>query len=213
ISASANSNRRGRFSTRMTREPRMANMHVYSTPITPPPTTISVRGISGISKIWSLLTMVRPLSGTVGLVAGLVPAAMMMLGAPRSLWPREFSTRTCVASRKLVRPGDVDLGLDHLVDAEPQVRHGDLFLDVVVGAVDALVLETREVHHSLSHGLAGDGPGVDAGAADDFALLDHRHAAATLGVLDSRPLAGRSGPDDDDVEFPHEKLRKTFGHR
>ena len=79
-------------------------MHVYSTPMTPPPTTISVLGISGMSRIWSLLTMVRPLSGTVALVAGLVPVVMMTVGASRSLWPREFSTRTCVASRKLARP-------------------------------------------------------------------------------------------------------------
>ena len=114
------------------------------------------------------------------------------------------------AIARQLRLGDVDFGLDHLVDAEPEVRHGDLFLDVVIGAVDALVLEPGEVHHGLPHGLAGNGAGVDAGAADDFALLDHRHAPAALGALDGRALAGRSGPDDDDVEFPHEKLRKTL---
>ncbi len=69
-------------------------MQVYSTPITPPPTTIRVFGISGISRIWSLLTMVRPLSGTVGLVEGLVPVAMMTIGASRSVCPRTLSTRT-----------------------------------------------------------------------------------------------------------------------
>src|ERR1019366_9333187 len=110
-----------------------------------------------------------------------------------------------------LRLGDVDFRLDHLVDPEPQVRHGDLFLDVIVGAVDALVLEPGEVHHGLPHGLAGNGSGIDAGAAHDFALFDHRHAPAAFGALNSRPLAGRPGPDDDDVEFPHSRhLRRTL---
>ena len=75
-------------------------------------------------------------------------------------------------ARKL-RLRDVDFGLDHLVDAEAEVRHGDLFLDVIVDAVDALVLEAGKMQHGFAHGLAGDGAGVDAGAADDLALLDH----------------------------------------
>ena len=47
---SANSSRRGRFSIRMTRTPSAANMHAYSTPITPPPTTMSVLGSSASSR-------------------------------------------------------------------------------------------------------------------------------------------------------------------
>ena len=103
-------------------------MQAYSTPMTPPPTTIRVRGMSGICRIWSLLTMVRPFSGTLSETAGLVPVAMMMMGASRSACPREFSVRTCVASTKLalrvqhldavareLRLGDVGFGLDHLV--------------------------------------------------------------------------------------------------
>ena len=64
ISVSANSSSRGRFSTMITRTPSVANMHAYSTPITPPPTTIKVRGICGMPRIWSLLMMLRPLIGT-----------------------------------------------------------------------------------------------------------------------------------------------------
>ena len=79
-------------------------MHVYSTPITPPPTTISVRGIAGICRIWSLLMMVRPLIGTLGEVAGLVPLAMTMVGASISVCPRASTTRTCVASSRLAVP-------------------------------------------------------------------------------------------------------------
>lgn len=53
-------------------------MQVYSTPTTLPPTTIIVFGISGICRIWSLLIMFRLLNGTLGELAGLVPAAMIM---------------------------------------------------------------------------------------------------------------------------------------
>ena len=112
-----------------------------------------------------------------------------------------------------LRLGHVDFRFDHLIDPEPQVRHGDLFLDAIVDAVDALVLEPGEVHHGLPHGFAGDGAGVDAGAAHDFALFDHRHAAAAFGALNGCPLAGRSAPDDDDVKFLHSSLEKTFGRR
>ncbi len=59
--------------------------------------------MSGICRIWSLLTIVRPFNGTLSETAGLVPVAMMMVGASRSAWPREFTVRTCVASMKLAR--------------------------------------------------------------------------------------------------------------
>jgi len=58
----------------VTRTPRTANDgRCIRTPITPPPTTISERGSTGRSRMWSLLTMERPLMGTWGRVAaGLV---------------------------------------------------------------------------------------------------------------------------------------------
>jgi hypothetical protein len=100
--------------------------------------------------------------------------------------------------------GDIDFGLDDLGDAKAQVRHGDLFLDVIVGAVDALELEAGEVHDGFAHGLAGDSARIDTGTTYDFALFDHRHAAAALGALNGRTLSGGAGADDDDVEFLHE---------
>ena len=51
-------------------------MQVYSTPITPAPTTINVLGRSTISSTWSLLMMLCPLIGTLGDEAGLVPVAI-----------------------------------------------------------------------------------------------------------------------------------------
>ena len=74
----------------------------------------------------------------------------------------------------------VGLGLDHLVDAESEIRHGDLVFDVIVDAVDALVFEAGEMQNGLAHGLAGDGSGVDANAADDFALFDQHDAGGRI---------------------------------
>jgi hypothetical protein len=61
--------------------------------------------------------------------------------------------------------------------------------------------EAREEHDGLAEGLAGDGAGVDADAADAALLLDDRRALAELGRLDRRPLAGGPAPDADEVEL------------
>ena len=102
-----------------------------------------------------------------------------------------------------LRLGHIHFRLDHLVDPEAQVGHGDVFLDVVTDAVDALVLEAGEVHHRLSHGLARDGAGVDACAADDLALLDDHRLVAPFGSLNSRTLARGPGADDDQIVGAH----------
>jgi hypothetical protein len=95
--------------------------------------------------------------------------------------------------------GDVNLGLDDVLNAEGEVRHGDAFLHAVVHAVDGLVVVAGEVEHGLAHGLGGDGSGVDAGAADDLARLDERDALAHLGGEDGGALAGGAGSDHDEV--------------
>ncbi len=116
-------------------------MQVYSTPITPPPTTISVFGISGICRIWSLLMMLRPLIGTFGddgrLGAGgdddrcrlrtrWLAARALDANVVRIDETGDAVQHFDAVARKL-RLGDVDLGLDHMLDPEGQVRHGDLF--------------------------------------------------------------------------------------
>jgi len=192
-------------------------MHVYSTPITPPPTTIKVLGNSGICRIWSLLMMLWPLMGTVSDTAGLVPVAIMIMGASRSACPREVTTRMCVASRKLARAkinfhavagklrlGNIDFGLNHLVDPRPQVRHGDLFFDFVVDAVDALGIGTRKDAAPLPAWSCWESsPCLMQAPAHDLALLDHHHPMAELRPLNSRPLSGRSGADYDEVVYLH----------
>ncbi len=65
----------------VTRTPSAENMQVYSTPMTPPPTTMSVFGSEGRSSTRSELMMLRPLMGTLAETAGLVPVAIRMLVA------------------------------------------------------------------------------------------------------------------------------------
>ena len=191
-------------------------MHVYSTPMTPPPTTINVLGSSAICRIWSLVRMLRLFSGTFGDSAGLVPVAMTMAWPSRSVWPCEPWTRMWCGSTKLAVPqrqvhavagelsvDDVGLRLDHVQDPERQVRHGDLLLHPVVDAVDVLVEVAGEVEDRLPHRLAGDRAGVGADPAHHLLLLDEGHAFAGLGALDGGPLAARAGADHDEVVALH----------
>ena len=147
--------------------------------------------------------MVRPLMGTVGETAGLVPVATMTTYASISAWPRGFSTRMRGLQKAGPAVEDIDaiarelrlrhihLGLDHLGDAKAQVGHGDVVFDPIIDAVDPLKFEAGEMQHGLAHGLAGDGSGVDADATDDVALLHQNHTMAAFRALDSGPLTRR----------------------
>ena len=118
-----------------------------------------------------------------------------------------------VVAREL-RLGDVDFGLDDVLHAEGEVRHGDAFLHPVVHAVDGFVVVAGEVQHGLAHGLGGDGAGVDAGAADDLAHLDQRDLLAQLGGIDGGALAGGTGADDDQiVNTAHAVSRLSSGSK
>ena len=79
-------------------------MQQYSTPMTPPPTMIMVFGRLGRFSTWSELTIVVPLMGTFGELAGFVPVAMMTFLPSYTVWPRVFVTFTCVGSSKLATP-------------------------------------------------------------------------------------------------------------
>ena len=166
----------------------------------------------------------RPLTGTSGDSAGFVPVAMMNASARHIISPlalsiftvcgstneaAPFSKRDAVAGELRLR--DVDLVLDHLLDPERQVRHGDLLLHTVVDAVDTLVQKAREVQHRLAHRLAGDGAGVDARAADHFPSLDQRDPSPLFRGVNRRPLAGRARADDHEVERLHG--RGTLGSK
>ena len=196
----------------VTRTPSTANMQAYSTPTTPPPTTTRERGRASRPRIWSLLTMVLPLTGTLPETAGLAPTAMMMLlGLERGVGLRALhahlvgideagdSVHHVDAVARELRFGHVDFGLDHRLHAEGKIRHGDLFLHPVVDAVDGAVVVTAEMEHGLAHGFGGDGTGVDAYAAHHLPGLDHGYAFAHLGRGHGGPLARGPGTDNDQV--------------
>ena len=92
----------------------------YSTPITPPPTTISVFGICGICRIWSLLMMVRPLIGTLAITAGFVSRGDHDVFRVDNLrLPARFCTRIVCGVLKLPVREQLDavarnLGLGHV---------------------------------------------------------------------------------------------------
>ena len=99
-------------------------------------------------------------------------------------------------ARKL-RLGHVDLGLDHVLDAEGEVRHRDLFLDPVIHAVDRTVVIAGEMQHGFAHRLAGDGAGIDGDPADRSHALHHRGPLAQLIGVDGGALTRGAGTDDE----------------
>ena len=87
ISESTKVNIRGYLSINVTRTPRVAKILVNSHPMTPAPTTVSVRGRRSRPKMSSLVKICIPSKGTLsGLVAD-VPVAIMILSAVTSRWP------------------------------------------------------------------------------------------------------------------------------
>ena len=102
-----------------------------------------------------------------------------------------------------LRFGDIDFGLDDVLDAEGEIGHGDPLLHAIVHAVDGAVVVAGEVEHCLAHGLRGDGAGVDADAADRAHALDHCDLLPLLGRVDSATLSSRARSDDDEVVVSH----------
>ena len=99
ISPSRKVRTRGRWSTTVTFVPSRPNIDAYSTPITPAPTTVMLRG----SRCWmcsrpSESMIVWSSKATSFGRAGLVPVAMMMLSAVTSLGPMSSSLMQTVCS-------------------------------------------------------------------------------------------------------------------
>ena len=160
--------------------------------------------------------MLRPFSGTLGLVAGLVPTAMRVLrlsytlGAARVSYAnvrRVFETGGAgkhldVIARQL-RFGHIDFRLDDVLHAEGKIGHRDLVFDAIIHAINGAVVVAGKVKHAFAKSFAGDGAGVDADAADKFALLHHGDALAQLGGRNCRSLSGRARPEDEQVKYFH----------
>jgi len=96
------------------------------------------------------------------------PARTRHQNRSRALEACNASQNLDAVTRKL-RLRHVNLRLDHMLDPEGQVRHGDLFFDAVAYAVNILVIVAGEMQNGFTHRFARNCPGIDANAADYFA--------------------------------------------
>ena len=212
ISSSTKSRIRGRFSTSVTLTPSVAAIEAYSRPITPPPTTVSVRGSSARGGCRRSRARCGRRSRRPPGRAGAVPTAMTMpLGVHRGgCAPPPATSSVCGSTndavpertRDAVAPqlvGDhLVLVLDHLARAPEQVVDRDLVLDAVGAAVDAA---RRPVSSTIAARSVFDGrvPVFVETPPSDRLALDDRGALAELGRLDGGALAGGAGADRDQV--------------
>src|SRR5882724_8896740 len=91
-----------------------------------------------------------------------------------------------------------------------EVVDGEIFLERIVNAIEAALLESGKVEGGFAQGLAGNGAGVDATAAHVFGALDDGDALAEIRGLGAALLTSRPAADHDEVERlarSHEFLR------
>jgi hypothetical protein len=106
ISESQKSSMRSRCSTTVTLEPRAANIEAYSIPITPAPTTTSVRGIRVSVRMPSESRIRVSSNATVDGRAGRVPVAITIRSPlTRRATPSSATTSTVCGSMNLAVPG------------------------------------------------------------------------------------------------------------
>ena len=205
---------RSRWSTTVTFVPSAPNIEAYSTPITPAPTIVIVRGTRRSSfSSPSESTIVRSSNATVSGRAGCVPTAITIRSA--RIGSSEPSILTVWSSSKhgvARQPADHvaaellahDRGLrgDHVRRAVHQ-----LLERLLLGLLHPRRVEDVErplgelVEHRLAQRLGRDRPRVDGDAAEPVAALRDGHALAELGGLDGGLLARGSGADDEQIEF------------
>ena len=95
--------------------------------------------------------------------------------------------------------GKSDTDSDDVVGAEEQVVDGDVLLDGIRRAVDAADLVAGEVDDGFAEGLAGDGAGVDACAADGGAAFGDGDAFVQAAGLDGGADAAGAGTNHEEV--------------
>ena len=216
ISPSRNVSTRGRWSTTVTFVPRRPNIDAYSTPITPAPTTVMLRG----RRWWrcrrpSESMIVSSSNSTSAGRAGFVPTAMMMFSAV-TVFVRVVvgDRRRCARRRSTPSPNSRPTRLRRNCSrttcaSAPTTRAVRSIRNSIawrsrrsglqrVGDVERAAGELVEHRHAQR--LGRDRAGVDGDAAEPLAALDDGDALAELGGLDGRLLAARAGADDEKVE-------------
>src|SRR5579871_3456504 len=107
-----------------------------------------------------------------------------------------------------LRLDDLDLARHHRVGAEDQVLHRNVFFQRVTPAVEGALAQAAQVQDGFAKGLAGNGAGVYANAADGALALDNGDFLAQLRRADGRLLSCRPAADDDQVV---DVIRAGFG--
>jgi hypothetical protein len=107
-----------------------------------------------------------------------------------------------IVARHLVLD-DLDFPVDDVVGAEGEIFHRDVLFDAITGAIQAALMETRQIECGLAERFAGDGAGVGADAADDPFAFDDADFFPQLGSLDGSFLPCRAGSDDQQIVVSH----------
>src|SRR5271166_5609095 len=89
----------------------------------------------------------------------------------------------------------------HRVGAEDQVLHRDLVFQRIAAPVKRALPQPAEIKDGFAKGLAGNGAGVYADAADGALTLDDGDFLAQLGSTYRRLLSGRPTADHDQVIY------------
>ena len=195
-------------------DPSAPNIDAYSTPITPAPTTVIVRGtrLSSFSSP-SESMIVRSSNSTDAGRAGRVPTAITIRSA--RIGSSEPSMRTVWSSSKdgvagqqpdVVAPEllarDRGLGRHHRRRAVEQL------LDrLALGLLDPARVEHVErtrgelLQGGLAQGLRRDRPGMDRDAAEAVTALGDGDTLAELGCLDGGFLTAGTRADDEKIEL------------
>src|SRR5713101_823577 len=93
------------------------------------------------------------------------------------------------------------LHFDNLALVMHEVVHREVFLQRVIDAVEAALLQAGKIECGFAQGLAGNGPRVDAAPAHVFGALDDGDALAEVGGLGAGFFTGRTAADGDEIEI------------
>ena len=98
---------------------------------------------------------------------------------------------------------NVHLAVQRHVQPLHQILGGDVLLDAVGAAVKTALAPAGQIQHGLAQGLAGDGAGVHAHAADFGHAVDDGDFALQFRRLNGRGFSGRAAADYHQIVFLH----------
>ncbi len=81
-----------------------------------------------------------------------------------------------------------------------EIVDGKIFLERIIDAVKAALLQAGKIKRGFAQRLAGNGAGINAAPARMLGTLDHRNAFAKVRRLRTGLFAGWAAADHDQVE-------------